>query len=205
MECSICFESANASTGFTQLACSHTFHLKCIVTWFSKTSSCPCCRAEPNENEAVQGAVTLKDELDEVTADYNRLAKRFHCSKVAISIMRDEKDRLEKLVVDAMTGKEKELFLFSKELERVVPSLFKNIVYADDGQGSEVTFHAFLPDRLRIAQEAADTNWAPLYAAFTSGLLFVYNRVVRDAAEEGQVWQEYYDPNTGIEPRTIIE
>jgi hypothetical protein len=97
--------------------------------------------------------------------------------------MRDEKNRLEKLVVDAMTGKEKELFLFSKELERVVPSLFKNIVYADDGEGHEVMFHAFLPLRLEIAEQATTApKWAALYAAFTSGLLGVYRTAARAAA-----------------------
>lgn len=169
MECSICFESATASTGFTQLACSHTFHLKCIVTWLSKASSCPCCRAEPNENEAVQGAVALKNEVDEVNAKYHDLV---HRSKMAISVMRDEKNRLENLVAEAMTGKEKQLFLFSKELERIIPSIFRNVVHSDDGEGGEVIFPAFLPLRLDIAEHATTApKWASLYAAFSNGTL----------------------------------
>ena len=142
---------------------------------------------------------------DELEAYLAYVTKRSRCMKKAYSIIKDEKNRLERLVVDAMTGKEKELFLFSEELERITPWRFRKIIYADDGQGNEIRFHAFLPDRLRIAQEAAgDAFDSPLYMAFTSGLLHVYHRVARDAAEDGKEWHEYYDPKTCIEPGTII-
>lgn len=50
MNCSICFEAITKASGSTTLSCEHTFHFRCIHTWFSKqvdqemTQSCPCCR-----------------------------------------------------------------------------------------------------------------------------------------------------------------
>jgi len=52
-ECCICLdEIVVATTGCVQLACSHTYHLGCISTWFQKNPSCPECRSAPTEKEA---------------------------------------------------------------------------------------------------------------------------------------------------------
>ncbi len=41
--CIICLESF-ISDNQTILACGHTFHSKCILTWFEKKLSCPYCK-----------------------------------------------------------------------------------------------------------------------------------------------------------------
>lgn len=50
-ECPICYEAINKDTGISTLACSHSYHLKCIATWLSNNDSCPCCRKEVNRHE----------------------------------------------------------------------------------------------------------------------------------------------------------
>lgn len=54
-ECPICYEAINKDTGVSTLACSHSYHLKCIATWLSNNDSCPCCRKEVNEHEKLSG------------------------------------------------------------------------------------------------------------------------------------------------------
>lgn len=55
MNCSICFEAITKASGSTTLSCEHTFHFRCIQTWFSKqvdqdfSQSCPCCRDKGTE------------------------------------------------------------------------------------------------------------------------------------------------------------
>lgn len=56
MDCPICFNEVNASTGRTTLGCGHEFHLRCIVEWFNNQEaacSCPCCRREQGEFDTV--------------------------------------------------------------------------------------------------------------------------------------------------------
>ena len=46
-DCSVCLDPVMADTGKTVLKCGHTFHLPCIIIWFSKMNaeaSCPNCR-----------------------------------------------------------------------------------------------------------------------------------------------------------------
>jgi hypothetical protein len=52
--CSICFDECKDKT--CTLECGHTFHTKCIFTWFNKNNTCPMCRAEVKEmkNKAEQ-------------------------------------------------------------------------------------------------------------------------------------------------------
>ena len=51
-ECCICLdEIVVATTGCVQLACSHTYHLGCISTWFQNNPSCPECRHKAVEKE----------------------------------------------------------------------------------------------------------------------------------------------------------
>jgi hypothetical protein len=56
MDCSICYEAINVASGSVQMAgCSHSFHFRCIATWFQRQESeragqtCPCCRQEPSD------------------------------------------------------------------------------------------------------------------------------------------------------------
>lgn len=52
MECAICFDEITKETGCATLSCQHTFHFRCIDSWFGKQvwddlpQTCPCCRSE---------------------------------------------------------------------------------------------------------------------------------------------------------------
>jgi len=187
MDCSICLEIA---TSFTQLSCGHKFHLKCIVGWLSKKQTCPCCRKATNETESV---------VDEtIELEIRQLVDVARQAYMSLSVMRDEKERLENIVINGLVGREKELYMFSKVLHKVSPSLFKDIIYADDGC-NEVRFKAFLPDRLRIADEASkNPKWERIYNAFTNNLLSRINAVAMIAASRkvkttraDSVWEQY--------------
>ncbi len=55
-ECAICFEDMTVATGHSVLGCGHTFHLRCVVAWFTEqecASSCPCCRRTVGELDNV--------------------------------------------------------------------------------------------------------------------------------------------------------
>ena len=43
--CSICLqEYQDNEQTYTLDACGHKFHTKCIIDWFRRASTCPCCR-----------------------------------------------------------------------------------------------------------------------------------------------------------------
>ena len=46
-ECSVCCSPFDGGVYTTK--CGHKFHLECIVTWYSKNTSCPLCRADDLE------------------------------------------------------------------------------------------------------------------------------------------------------------
>ena len=58
MSCPICYDEITQNTGNTTMACSHSFHLKCIVSWLYISDSCPCCRRPTTKYE------NLSDESD---------------------------------------------------------------------------------------------------------------------------------------------
>jgi hypothetical protein len=56
MECSICYEEINESTGQCILGCKHSFHLECISCWTFRFEhfnqpTCPLCRKELGHKE----------------------------------------------------------------------------------------------------------------------------------------------------------
>lgn len=53
MECPICYDAINESTGSTKLSCSHEYHLGCIVSWLCLNQNCPCCRKNINKYETI--------------------------------------------------------------------------------------------------------------------------------------------------------
>jgi len=53
MDCPICHDAINADSGITTLACSHSYHLKCITRWISENETCPCCRKEVGDYEKI--------------------------------------------------------------------------------------------------------------------------------------------------------
>jgi hypothetical protein len=68
LECSICYDAINATTGVATLSCSHSFHISCIAGWFAKLEkgTCPCCRKEMSALEDVpKPAGEEEDEEDD--------------------------------------------------------------------------------------------------------------------------------------------
>ena len=59
MDCAICYDAITESTGKIQLSCSHSFHVRCGVTWLSglaqkfNPETCPMCRRETTEMEEI--------------------------------------------------------------------------------------------------------------------------------------------------------
>ena len=51
VDCPICYEEITKASGRTETSCGHMFHPKCISTWYTKDTRCPCCRKEANETE----------------------------------------------------------------------------------------------------------------------------------------------------------
>ena len=51
-DCSICLDAIQvSSTGRVELSCNHTYHLKCISKWMTKSNQCPNCRNTVSEME----------------------------------------------------------------------------------------------------------------------------------------------------------
>jgi hypothetical protein len=77
MECPCCFEELSSS--FAALACSHRFHITCLVNWFATQSAqelpqnCPCCRAEagPTERLPEEPEEGEEDDGSEDGSDYD--------------------------------------------------------------------------------------------------------------------------------------
>jgi len=71
MDCPICMETINASTGSTTTSCGHTFHFKCLANWCIKKvqaddhQNCPLCRHEMFEIERLPEPVEDEDEEDD--------------------------------------------------------------------------------------------------------------------------------------------
>jgi hypothetical protein len=74
-ECAICFDEVNEATGFTRLACSHSYHLGCIVKWLSKCANCPVCRRQTSTYESVPRNELVQEDLDDFVA--NAVAERY--------------------------------------------------------------------------------------------------------------------------------
>ena len=71
MECSICYDAIDATTGVATLSCSHSFHICCIAGWFAKLEkgTCPCCRKEMSALEDLPQAAEADDDDDEEEED----------------------------------------------------------------------------------------------------------------------------------------
>jgi hypothetical protein len=81
MDCPICFETITKETGQVTTSCGHTFHFKCLNTWYWRQTqteegqeTCPCCRKEPGEFErasTVTHSETESESIAEWTVDEN--------------------------------------------------------------------------------------------------------------------------------------
>ncbi|MEN2497891.1 MAG: hypothetical protein MHMPM18_002222 [Marteilia pararefringens] len=50
-ECPVCLEAFADDERIRILACRHTFHSDCIITWLERNTSCPMCRKLIEYNE----------------------------------------------------------------------------------------------------------------------------------------------------------
>ena len=75
MDCSICFEAITKETGHSVLSCSHSFHFCCLAKWFNSQvdkeakESCPLCRHEVHDEEALPQASDAESEESEESED----------------------------------------------------------------------------------------------------------------------------------------
>ncbi|KAI3894248.1 hypothetical protein MKX03_021838 [Papaver bracteatum] len=49
--CSICLREFENGISISELACSHVFHMGCIVNWFARGTNCPLCRSREGLSE----------------------------------------------------------------------------------------------------------------------------------------------------------
>jgi hypothetical protein len=73
MDCPICFETITKETGQVTTSCGHSFHFKCLNTWYWRQTqneegqeSCPCCRKMPGEFERAS-TVTGSEESESIS------------------------------------------------------------------------------------------------------------------------------------------
>ena len=71
MQCPVCFEDITSESGKAELSCSHTFHIKCLSKWFSKKTTCPCCRHEANDTEKMHESEPESESESESESDYD--------------------------------------------------------------------------------------------------------------------------------------
>ena len=67
-ECPICYEAIDVlKTGRVEMSCQHTFHFKCLTSWFSsqEVGTCPMCRKEATELEDFGPSVSDDEEEEE--------------------------------------------------------------------------------------------------------------------------------------------
>ena len=58
MSCVICMEDSDDNKEWTVLPrCSHIVHYKCMITWLTRSQSCPVCLAEVNSEEVVDSCL----------------------------------------------------------------------------------------------------------------------------------------------------
>ena len=75
MDCSICFDAINASTGSTTTSCGHTFHFRCLANWSiqkiqaASHQNCPLCRHEMVESERLPELDEEEEEDEEDEED----------------------------------------------------------------------------------------------------------------------------------------
>jgi hypothetical protein len=70
-DCSICLSPISTETGKVNMACSHSYHYRCITNWFieqnenDQKETCPYCRREASEDEALPKIDELSVEDDD--------------------------------------------------------------------------------------------------------------------------------------------
>jgi hypothetical protein len=92
--------------------------------------------------------------------------KDLEITVIALEILEKEKNRLEATMIKHLSYNERKFYGFSKVLELAVPGAF-NCCYAENNDGDQIRFNAFLPERIHMAEiYASDPDYAPLFSEF---------------------------------------
>ena len=81
MECVICLEPIDETTGHLRLPCSHAFHIECALRWLRSNQTCPCCRTDYNAmprgggDSAINSRMSALD-YDEILTETMRIIGR---------------------------------------------------------------------------------------------------------------------------------
>ena len=117
--CSICLVEYNINDQTHTLdACGHKFHTKCIVDWFRRASSCPCCRNNDVNNFDNIPAYVLRERAKEL----RKISRRNN----APSELKRLTNRL-KNIEDTLKYKSNEYKEFKKENKQIL-SLDKKFI-----------------------------------------------------------------------------
>lgn len=65
--CTICLEGTKRSD--KKLKCKHTFHSRCIMTWFETSIECPQCRMEQDDDPVVVFRKHIEENMREKYRD----------------------------------------------------------------------------------------------------------------------------------------
>ena len=82
MDCAICYAAITQATGKLELACSHSFHINCLASWFEtlnktqRTQECPYCRHGCSELETIP----ISREMREMTILHEREIRYYRAS-----------------------------------------------------------------------------------------------------------------------------
>lgn len=72
-ECAICKEEMERGRDVCELPCKHLFHWMCILRWFKKTNTCPCCRHHLPTDDLRREIERLLEELALIAVGGGRL------------------------------------------------------------------------------------------------------------------------------------
>jgi len=75
MDCPVCYEAITKETGQVTTSCGHTFHFKCLNSWYyhqithneGGQETCPCCRKEPGEFERASVVTDSEEDAESQT------------------------------------------------------------------------------------------------------------------------------------------
>ncbi|KAF2212982.1 hypothetical protein CERZMDRAFT_83917 [Cercospora zeae-maydis SCOH1-5] len=74
-QCPICFEAVPLGELLARLPCGHSFHHKCISSWYERKSTCPSCRARYSAPAEEQNAGDESENNEAETSEDNAAAR----------------------------------------------------------------------------------------------------------------------------------
>jgi hypothetical protein len=67
--CAVCLEEVRRGGTAKKLKCKHTFHNRCIMTWFETSIECPTCRMEQDDDPIVVFRKNVEENIREKYRD----------------------------------------------------------------------------------------------------------------------------------------